>query len=247
MPINSKIITSLLVCEASAGETPTPVRRRAIADPPASFCTNSIVNASPLPAVLTDSLFGVNAEERITRAPQTALLEGRAPTSIIGIGNVNRALVARRRLPIRLRTRRPRPLALPRKFGDIPLVSLPDIGSERQVESPRLPQRPPRLRQARTRLAAAEDPYPADLDKAFADIAATGATTVRTWGFNEVTSASGTYYQIWSGSTPTINYGADGLQKFDQVVASAKAHGLKLIVALTNNWADYGGMDVYVK
>ncbi|KAG8953486.1 hypothetical protein FRC04_002328 [Tulasnella sp. 424] len=87
----------------------------------------------------------------------------------------------------------------------------------------------------------------ADLDKAFADIAATGATTVRTWGFNEVTSASGTYYQIWSGSTPTINTGSNGLAKFDQVVASAKAHGLKLIVALTNNWSDYGGMDVYVK
>ncbi|KAG8985957.1 hypothetical protein FRB90_004346, partial [Tulasnella sp. 427] len=87
----------------------------------------------------------------------------------------------------------------------------------------------------------------ADIDKAFADIAATGATTVRTWGFNDVTSASGTYYQIWSGSTPTINYGSNGLAKFDQVVASAKSHGLKLIVALTNNWSDYGGMDVYVK
>lgn len=66
----------------------------------------------------------------------------------------------------------------------------------------------------------------ADIDTAFADIAATGATTVRTWGFNEVTSASGTYYQIWSGSTPTVNYGADGLQRFDYVVSSAKAHGL---------------------
>ncbi|KAG8977403.1 hypothetical protein FRC05_001801 [Tulasnella sp. 425] len=87
----------------------------------------------------------------------------------------------------------------------------------------------------------------ADLDQAFADIAATGATTVRTLGFNDVTSPSGTYYQIWSGSTPTINYGSDGLGKFDQVVASAKAHGLRLIITLTNNWSDYGGMDVYVK
>ena len=33
-------------------------------------------------------------------------------------------------------------------------------------------------------------------------------------GFNEVTSANGTYYQIWSGSTPTINTGATGLQHF---------------------------------
>jgi mannan endo-1,4-beta-mannosidase len=29
---------------------------------------------------------------------------------------------------------------------------------------------------------------------------------------------------------------------FDIVVASAKAHGIKLIVSLTNNWSDYGGM-----
>jgi len=70
---------------------------------------------------------------------------------------------------------------------------------------------------------------------------------VRTWGFNEVTSPSGTYYNLWSGSTATLNTGANGLQKFDTVVAAAKAHGIRLIVALTNNWSDYGGMDVYVK
>ena len=40
--------------------------------------------------------------------------------------------------------------------------------------------------------------------------------------------------------------GANGLGKFDYVVSSAKAHGLRLIVTLTNNWSDYGGMDVYV-
>ncbi|KAG5732651.1 putative mannan endo-1,4-beta-mannosidase F [Termitomyces sp. T112] len=86
-----------------------------------------------------------------------------------------------------------------------------------------------------------------NMNKAFADIAAAGGTTVRTWGFNEVTSANGEYYQIWSGSTPTINMGTTGLQNFDNVVAAAKANGIRLIVALTNNWSDYGGMDIYVK
>lgn len=86
----------------------------------------------------------------------------------------------------------------------------------------------------------------ADIDQSFADIAATGATVVRTWGFNEVTSANGIYYQSWDGATPTVNTGATGLEAFDAVVASANAAGLKLIVALTNNWADYGGLDVYV-
>ncbi|KZO90088.1 glycoside hydrolase family 5 protein [Calocera viscosa TUFC12733] len=87
-----------------------------------------------------------------------------------------------------------------------------------------------------------------DIDKAFSDIAASGVTTVRTWGFNDVTSipSTGTYYQLWTNGTATINYGSNGLAKFDYVVQSAAAHGLHLIVTLTNNWVDYGGMDVYV-
>jgi len=56
----------------------------------------------------------------------------------------------------------------------------------------------------------------------------------------------GAYYQLWTNGTPTINTGSNGLGKFDYVVSSAKAHGIRLIVALTNNWSDYGGMDVYV-
>lgn len=87
----------------------------------------------------------------------------------------------------------------------------------------------------------------ANMNAAFADIAKAGGTTVRTWGFNEVTSQNGNWYQSWSGSTHTINTGATGLGNFDNVVAAAKANGIRLIVALTNNWADYGGMDVYVK
>jgi mannan endo-1,4-beta-mannosidase len=85
----------------------------------------------------------------------------------------------------------------------------------------------------------------ADIDKAFSDLQSAGFTTLRTWGFNDVTSASGTYYQLFQGSTVTFNTGASGIQKFDYVVSSAKAHGIRLIVTLTNNWTDYGGMDLY--
>ena len=35
------------------------------------------------------------------------------------------------------------------------------------------------------------------------------------------------------------------LSGFDKVVKAADKTGIKLLVALTNNWADYGGMDVY--
>ena len=88
----------------------------------------------------------------------------------------------------------------------------------------------------------------ADIDQAFSDIAGMGGTTVRTWGFNEVvgTPSYGTFYQVWNNGVPTINYGSNGLGMFDNVVASAKAHGIKLIVTLTNNWSDYGGMDIYL-
>ncbi|KAF8996664.1 mannanase [Cyathus striatus] len=85
-----------------------------------------------------------------------------------------------------------------------------------------------------------------DINKAFKDIVGAGATTLRTWGFNEVTEPKGIYYQSWIGGNPTVNTGADGLQHFDKIVAEAKASGIRLIVALTNNWQDFGGMDVYV-
>ncbi|KAF8706096.1 glycosyl hydrolase 5 (cellulase A) family, partial [Rhizoctonia solani] len=86
-----------------------------------------------------------------------------------------------------------------------------------------------------------------DITQAFTDLKNAGFTTLRTWGFNDVTSPSDTYYQLWSGSTATVNTGADGLAKFDTVVATAKAAGIRLIIALTNNWSDYGGMDAKVK
>lgn len=47
-------------------------------------------------------------------------------------------------------------------------------------------------------------------------------------------------FQYWANGKSTIDITA-----FDKVVNAASAVGMKLIVTLTNNWADYGGMDVY--
>jgi mannan endo-1,4-beta-mannosidase len=73
-----------------------------------------------------------------------------------------------------------------------------------------------------------------DIDRAFADLKAAGVTTLRTWGFNDVTSAPsfGAYYQLFSGRTSTINSGSNGLGRFDYVVRQAKANDIRLIVAL---------------
>ncbi|KAK2743720.1 hypothetical protein FQN55_007123 [Onygenales sp. PD_40] len=83
-----------------------------------------------------------------------------------------------------------------------------------------------------------------------------GLKVFRTWGFNDknVTTIEGglpdyggegaggtdVIFQLWENGESTIN-----IEAFDLVVAAAEKVGIKLIVALTNNWADYGGMDVY--
>lgn len=83
-----------------------------------------------------------------------------------------------------------------------------------------------------------------------------GLTVFRTWGFNDknVTydpeglpqygseGAGGTevVFQRFHNGNSTID-----LAPFDKVVDAATKADIKLIVTLTNNWADYGGMDVY--
>ncbi|KAJ2902221.1 GH5 mannanase [Zalerion maritima] len=84
-----------------------------------------------------------------------------------------------------------------------------------------------------------------------------GLKVFRTWGFNDKNATydpngmpqyggegagdTSVVFQLWyPNGTSTIN-----LEPFDAVVAAAERVGMKLIVALTNNWADYGGSDVY--
>lgn len=101
-----------------------------------------------------------------------------------------------------------------------------------------------------------------DVSKTFTSFKAAGFKVMRTWGFNdknetfvpgglpkyggEGAGGSPVYFQSWSqNGTQTINYGKNGLQVFDNIVKTAERYQIKLLVALTNNWADYGGMDVY--
>ncbi|KAF2497543.1 glycoside hydrolase [Lophium mytilinum] len=90
----------------------------------------------------------------------------------------------------------------------------------------------------------------ADVDTVMSHLQSSGLKILRVWGFNDVTSVPGSgtvYYQSFSGSSATINTGADGLQRLDYVVQSAAAHGIKLIINFVNNWTDYGGMAAYMK
>jgi mannan endo-1,4-beta-mannosidase len=99
---------------------------------------------------------------------------------------------------------------------------------------------------------------PAMVDDVLGDAATAKFTVVRTWGFLDIGNADGSgsvgsgkadgvYFQYWDGTRPAYNDGPDGLQHLDHAIAEAGELGLKLIIPLTNNWSDFGGMDQYVR
>lgn len=58
----------------------------------------------------------------------------------------------------------------------------------------------------------------------------------------------GVYFQYWDPARqrPAYNDGPDGLQRLDLVLQAAAEHDIKLIIVLTNNWREFGGMDQYL-
>ena len=101
---------------------------------------------------------------------------------------------------------------------------------------------------------------PAMVDAALADAQAMGLRVVRVWGFLDCGNGNpgmgvlptgnkdGVYFQYKDTVTGTvrINDGADGLARLDYVIDKAAQLGLKVTVALVNNWGDFGGIDQYL-
>jgi len=90
---------------------------------------------------------------------------------------------------------------------------------------------------------------------------AMGVKVVRTWGFidrgsldGQVRSIDGDgtkrgfYFQAWDpvAQHPIFNDGRNGLEGLDYALAKADQLGLKLVLVLTNNWHEFGGMDQYL-
>lgn len=88
-----------------------------------------------------------------------------------------------------------------------------------------------------------------------------GLSVLRTWAFLDrgsldgsvrnvhgEGSQNGVHFQAWDPERkrPVYNDGPDGLERLDFVLHEARERGLKLILALTNNWRDFGGMDQYL-
>ncbi|HEY4015029.1 MAG TPA: cellulase family glycosylhydrolase [Polyangiaceae bacterium] len=88
-----------------------------------------------------------------------------------------------------------------------------------------------------------------------------GLKVIRIWGYLDRGSLDGTvrnvdgeghkngvYFQYWDPekNAPAYNDGATGLEHLDYVLAKAKTLDLKVMLVLTNNWKDFGGMDQYL-
>ncbi len=87
------------------------------------------------------------------------------------------------------------------------------------------------------------------VDQVLGTVAADNLKVVRMWAFYDALTASGTYFQYFNYTTkePVYNDSASGLANVDYAVYRAGQLGIKLIIPFTNNWPQYGGMDVYVE
>ena len=91
------------------------------------------------------------------------------------------------------------------------------------------------------------------VDDVFADARTAGFDVMRTWAFGLIGNADGSnsvapapdgvYFQYWDGTKPAFNDGPNGLERLDYVIDAARRSGQRLVLALTNNWSDFGGID----
>lgn len=76
---------------------------------------------------------------------------------------------------------------------------------------------------------------------------------LRIWAFceskNNPPLPGEVYYHYWNSDKQAPDYhdGPDGLDRLDLAIHLAGQRGIRLILTLTNNWADFGGMPQYVK
>ena len=99
------------------------------------------------------------------------------------------------------------------------------------------------------------------VDDLFDAARALGLKVMRVWGMLDRGSLDGSvpnadgagqkdgvYFQYWDAAErrPAYNDGEDGLVRLDYVVTAAARNGIKLIVVLTNNWPEFGGIDQYL-
>lgn len=68
-------------------------------------------------------------------------------------------------------------------------------------------------------------------------------SVIRTWAFND---SSDEHLQGVIQTAPSL-YSEEGLEALDYVVAQAKRNNIRLILTLTNNYKDFGGIPQYIR
>ena len=99
------------------------------------------------------------------------------------------------------------------------------------------------------------------LDSVLQNCKKMGLTVLRQWGHLDAGSLDGkvphlkddgtkegVYFQYWDAEQgkPAYNDGPNGLERLDYLVQQAAKYDIKLVLTLTNNWPDFGGMDQYL-
>lgn len=84
------------------------------------------------------------------------------------------------------------------------------------------------------------------IDTVLDDAAAMGLNAIRVWGFMEGISHGHTMQHKPGEYTPPEGT-KSALERLDYTVSQANKRGIRVVIALTNNWGDFGGMPQYVK
>ncbi|MEP0841598.1 MAG: cellulase family glycosylhydrolase [Phycisphaerae bacterium] len=89
----------------------------------------------------------------------------------------------------------------------------------------------------------------ADADEVLDKMAARSMNLLRTWAFQDMAEYSpqcllcAPVRQLQGGEKPLDFLNENTFRGLDQTLAAADARGIRVILALVNNWGDYGGMD----
>lgn len=87
----------------------------------------------------------------------------------------------------------------------------------------------------------------AAIDDVLDNAAAMGLKVIRIWGFMDGLDKSGFSMQPELGQYSPSSKAKDAVERLDYTVSQAKKKGIRIVLVLTNNWPDFGGMPQYVK
>ena len=87
----------------------------------------------------------------------------------------------------------------------------------------------------------------AAIDDVLNDAADMGLKVIRIWGFMDGIDTSGFTIQPEMGKYVPTDKAKNALERLDYTVSQAKKKGIRIVLVMTNNWNNFGGMPKYVE